>query len=174
MNEREEVFVTNNFEETRKLGEEFVARLHLEQGVTLSKATVIALYGDLGSGKTTFVQGMAKGLGIKRRIISPTFIIIRSYNIKYPHFAEASRGWQISNIKYTNKKLKMFYHIDLYRIESEKDVKGLGIKEILKDPQNIVVIEWAEKMGNLLPKNRINIYFEYLGYDMRRITIKNS
>ena len=153
----EEVFVTNNFEETQKLGEEFVARLHLEQGVTLSKATVIALYGDLGSGKTTFVQGMAVGLGIRRRIISPTFIIVRSYQI---------RG------KGKGLRVKFFYHIDLYRIENEIDLKGLGIEEIINNPQNIVVIEWAKKMENLLPKNRWDVRFEYLGEDERRITIR--
>jgi len=139
--------ITNSFEETRKLGEEF-ARSHLAR----LKYGVIALYGDLGSGKTTFVQGLAKGLGIKRRIISPTFIIVRNYKLE----------------------VGSFYHIDLYRIQNEKDIESLGIEEIIKNPENIVAIEWAEKMGNLLPKKRWNIKFEYLDEDKRRITIVSS
>lgn len=70
---KEEIFITSSYEETQKLGKEFTKKL---QG-----GDIIALYGELGSGKTTFVQGLAKGLGIKRRIISPTFIIIRSYTL---------------------------------------------------------------------------------------------
>jgi len=158
----EEVFITNSFEETQKLGEDF-SRSHLKQGETLTSARVIALYGDLGSGKTTFVQGLAKGLGIKKRIISPTFIIARTYNINFK--------FQISNFKSTPKNAKLFNHIDLYRVNSEADLDGLGIKEILNDPENIVVIEWAEKLKGLLPKERIEIHFKYLGENKRRITI---
>ena len=147
----EEVFITNSFRETQGLGEEFVERIS-GQGRALSeeRSLVIALYGDLGSGKTTFVQGLAKGLGIKRRIISPTFIIVRSYKLG----------------------VRSFFHIDLYRIADEKDIEGLGLEEIMEDPQNIVAIEWAEKMGNLLQKERWNVRFEYLSKEKRRITIE--
>lgn len=143
------VFITNNFEETQKLGEEF-ARSHLAR----LKRTPIALYGELGSGKTTFVQGLAKGLGIKRRIISPTFVLVREHRIK-------------------NYELRImnFYHIDLYRIEGERDLKSLGLEEIIKDSQNIVAIEWAEKMGKLLPRKRWNIKFDYLDGQRRKIWI---
>jgi len=168
MNIDEEIFITNSFEETQKLGEKFAKRFFARR--PLGEA-IIALYGELGSGKTTFVQGMAKGLGIRRRIISPTFIIIRSYKIKNQKssFDNASD----KNIKYTNKKLKMFYHIDLYRIKSDKDIEGLGLDEIIDDPKNIVAIEWAEKIGGLLSRKRWDVGFEDLGEDERRITIKN-
>lgn len=142
---KKKIFITESFEETQKAGEEFAKRLYLE-GVNL-----IALYGDLGSGKTTFVQGLAKGLGIKKRIISPTFIIIRKYELG----------------------IRDFYHIDLYRVQSGDDIKGLGIEEIINNRQNIVAIEWAERMERLLPKKRIDIYFEYLDENKRKITIKN-
>ena len=154
MNNKEEVFVTNGFEETQRLGEKFIGdvlRLHLE-----GASSNIALYGDLGRVKTTFVQGMAKGLGIKRRIISPTYIIVRSYKITIKH--------QVLGIKY-------FYHIDLYRVEG-RGIEGLGLEEIMEDTQNIVVIEWAEKLGDLLPKKRWDVGLEYLGEDKRKITIK--
>jgi len=147
MKHKEKIIVTNSFEETQRLGEGFA-----------KKNRIIALYGDLGSGKTTFAQGLARGFGIKRRIVSPTFVIIRSYNIKN-----------------TNKKLKMFYHIDLYRIENEKHIEGLGLEEIISNPENVVVIEWAEKMGKLLPKERWDIRFEHLKNDKRKISvIKNE
>src|SRR3990167_10943543 len=127
------VFVTKNSEQTQKVGQEFAARLNLVQGSTLTKkgAFVVALYGDLGSGKTTFTQGLAEGLGIKRRIISPTFIIVRNYEL-------GIKNQELGRIN--------LYHIDLYRIESEEDVESLGIEEIVKDPRNVVVIEWAEKL----------------------------
>lgn len=103
----------------------------------------------MGAGKTTFVQGLAKGLGIKRRITSPTFIIVRSYGEEN------------------------FYHIDLYRIESDKDIEGLGIEEIFKDSKNIIAVEWPEKVEKLIPVNRTEIHFEYLDENRRKITIKD-
>lgn len=135
------VFITNSSEETRKLGKEF-ARSHLAalQGETL----IIALYGDLGSGKTTFVQGLAEGLGIKQRIISPTFIIVRCYE-------------------------ERFCHIDLYRIESKRDFEGLGIEEIINNKNNIVVIEWAEKLKSFSPKKKIDVKFFYEKESVRKI-----
>ena len=139
--------ITNSFLETQKFGEDFAK--------SLKGGEVIALYGDLGSGKTTFVQGLAKGLGIDQRIISPTFIIMRTYEL-------------------TNTVVKKFYHVDLYRIETEHDVEGLGLLELMHDPQNIVVIEWPEKLENLLPDNRIDFVFRYLGDDQREIIKESS
>lgn len=168
MRYKEKIIITNSFEETQKLGEGFVKRILLDQRVSLSKkcAFVIALHGDLGSGKTTFVQGLAKGLGIKRRVISPTFIIVRSY-----HFSTPPR---LAGLRSKNKllELKYFYHIDLYRIKSDKDIEGLGLEEIIKDSQNIVLIEWAEKIEKMLPKERWDVRFRYLDENKRRITIK--
>ncbi len=141
-----QIHKTNKFSETQELG--------FNLGKNLKSGSTLALYGNLGSGKTTFVQGFAKGLGIKSKIISPTFIIVRKYDIR---------------IKKQESRIKNFYHIDLYRIESEKDVEGLGLKEILNDKSNIVAIEWPEKIEKILPKKRINLYFEYLGDNKREI-----
>lgn len=124
-------------------------------GKSLKGGEVFALYGNLGSGKTTFVQGLAKGLGIKQKIISPTFIIVRKYNVSIKN--------KVSSIKY-------FYHIDLYRIENEKDVRGLGLEEILNDKSNVVAIEWPEKIEKILPEDRTDIHFEYIGNNQRQIT----
>lgn len=109
---------------------------------------VIALTGDLGAGKTTFAQGFAEGLGIKEKIISPTFVLIRQH--------------QIPNSK------NIFYHIDLYRLE--EDTSKLGLGEIFSNKKNITLIEWAEKL-NQLPKNTIQIYIKILGPSKREITL---
>lgn len=143
--------VTNSFEETQKLGEELAK--------TLKGGEVLALYGNLGSGKTTFMQGLAHGLGITRNIISPTFIIMRSYEV-----GTRDNGLGISNL----------YHLDLYRIEDEKQAVGLGLEELIEDSHNIVAIEWPDKIENILPEKRISIYFEYMGDDKREIRISRS
>jgi tRNA threonylcarbamoyladenosine biosynthesis protein TsaE len=139
--------VTKTYRETQSEGIKLAGKLN--------QGGVVSLYGNLGSGKTTFVQGLAKGLGIKQKIISPTFIIVRKYNVSIKN--------KVSSIKY-------FYHIDLYRIEDEKDIEGLGLKEILNDPENIVAIEWPEKIEKILPKDRTDIHFEYIGNNQRQIT----
>lgn len=142
------IVTTTSFKETQKLGFEFAKEL--------KGGEVIALYGDLGSGKTTFVQGLAEGLGVERPIISPTFIILRTYQI-----GTRDKGTGIRN----------FYHVDLYRINSAEDVQSLGLLELLEDPNNIVAIEWPDKIENLLPVDRIDITFKYLEDDKREIRI---
>ncbi len=132
--------ITDSYKKTQSLGEEFAKKL--------TGGGVVALHEDLGGGKTTFTQGIAKGLGIKNRIISPTFVIVRTYKLKF----------------------KKFYHIDLYRVQSKDDIEGLGIEEILENSENIVVIEWPERLGDLLPKKRIDVYFEYMDENKRKIT----
>lgn len=108
---------------------------------------IICLYGELGSGKTTFTKPFAKALGVKSRIISPTYIFIRTHKAK--------------NVK--------LYHIDAYRLE-EKDNKD-EIKEILEDDDAIIVIEWAEKIKSILPKKRIDIEIIYKNKNEREIRV---
>lgn len=105
------------------------------------KNNIIALTGELGAGKTIFSQGFAKGFGIKEKIISPTFVLIRQHQIPA---SPASRLGEPDT-------KKVLYHIDLYRLEDIKDLKELGLEEILSDPKNIVLIEWAEKISDSLP-----------------------
>lgn len=149
-----QTIITNSFEETQKLGSDFALKID-SVSAPIESGSVLALYGDLGSGKTTFVQGLTQGLGIKKRVISPTFIILRSYDIKN-----------------TNKKSKMFYHADLYRIYDEKDIEEIGLKEIMNDAQNIIAIEWPEKIEKILPEKRINIFFEYIDENKRKVIIE--
>lgn len=118
------------------------------------KSGVLALTGDLGAGKTTFTQGFAKGLGIKEKIISPTFVLIRQHKIPDNN--------------------KVLFHVDLYRLNNMKDLKQLGLEEIWSDPKNIVLIEWADKIKNLLPKEVIKIYLKVVNTTTRKITLHGS
>lgn len=106
------------------------------------KAVVLALSGNLGSGKTTFIQGFSRGLGIRRKITSPTFLLIKRFPLRRAPFKNA-------------------FHIDAYRLISLKALKNLGFKEIIDSPSNIVLIEWAEKIKPILPSKVIWLKFDY-------------
>lgn len=125
--------ITKSAAETKKLGEE-IGRANT--------FNIMCLWGNLGSGKTTFVQGFARGLGITSRLLSPTFIIVRRYQT--PH----DNGF--------------LYHLDLYRMKEPKDASSVGFEEMIADPDSVVVIEWPERLGSLLPEHRLDIRFAAL------------
>jgi len=118
------------------------------------KAVVIGLEGDLGGGKTTFIQGFAQGLGIKERILSPTFVILKRFKIP--------------------KQKNMFYHIDCYRIEKPEELLSLGLKEVISNSQNIIAIEWVKKVRKVLPKETILIKFKFIDKNKRRISLVSA
>jgi len=144
--------LSNNPSQTKKIGKILAKELQK----TISKKTLIlGLIGDLGGGKTTFLQGFTKSLGIKEKILSPTFIILRKFKVK-------------------SSKFKVFYHIDCYRIEKPKEILNLGFKEIISNPQNIVAIEWADRIKKILPKGSIILKFEFLDKNKRKITFQQK
>lgn len=143
--------LTNSPGRTRKIGK-VLAGEALETKPR-EKALVIGLRGDLGGGKTTFLQGFAKGLRIKQRITSPTFVIIKRFRI-------SGRGFQ------------NFYHIDCYRIRKPKEILELGFKEIMADPKNIVAIEWADRVKSIMPKETIWLNFEFINKGTREIVLQ--
>lgn len=173
---RQNVFISKSEEQTRAFAREFAE--------SLTKGGVIALYGDLGAGKTTFAQGLAEGLGIERRIISPTFVIVRTYDInnkrhetrdkkKYSSSDQAkpkSREVQKDSSRQA-RTVKTLYHIDLYRLEKRKQIEELGLKELMENSENLIVIEWAEKMKEYLPKERFDIYIQEKGENKRKIRV---
>jgi len=144
----QEKIITNSAEETQKLGEKLAKEI--KSGKT---AVVLCLQGDLGGGKTTFLQGFAKGLNIKEKILSPTFVILKHFKIKSSEF-------------------KDFYHIDCYRINQPEDILELGFEEIISNPKNILAIEWPEKIKKTLPINAIKIKFNFINEQTRSLTIE--
>lgn len=142
-----DVVKTKSPQETRQIAANFAK--------TLKAGDVVATYGDLGAGKTVFVQGIAKGLGIESRVLSPTFVFIRLYPIRFE-----------------GRKLT-FYHIDLFRGENKEDYDALGLGEIFSQ-KSITVIEWAEKIKDILPKKRIDVFLEVVDEKTRRIAIQRN
>lgn len=155
-------YISNSAEETKK-----IAAIISSQ---LKDGEVLALSGDLGSGKTTFVQGLAEALGIKERINSPTFVMVKQYkiNLKSQISKSLPAGRQV---KTTTKNLKpnYLYHMDMYRVKSVGDAISAGIMDYLGRTDTICVIEWAERAQELLPKKTIWVGFEHLGEDKRKI-----
>ncbi|MCK5508728.1 MAG: tRNA (adenosine(37)-N6)-threonylcarbamoyltransferase complex ATPase subunit type 1 TsaE [Desulfobacterales bacterium] len=133
--------ITNSFDETRALGEK--AGKHLEPG------TVLSLTGDLGSGKTTFVQGLARGLDVPDDyyITSPTYTLINEYPGRYHLF-----------------------HVDLYRIENHADFDDIGLYEILRS-DGIAAIEWADKLPKDLLSEYLAIHIDIFNDESRKISM---
>lgn len=148
---KKRTFKSNDIEDTIKIASDFTE--------TLNPGDVVALYGKLGAGKTTFIQTVARSLGIHDRVPSPTFILARSYQIP----------------KGTHPSLsgKTLYHIDLFRIASVQDLGSIDLAEIMADPNHLTLIEWAEKATTLLPPTTITINMVYKGEKEREIEITN-
>jgi|SRR6185369_4643387 len=141
-----DVFITSSEEETRNLGKSMAS--------SAVPGTLLCLSGELGSGKTTFSQGFLEGMGASRPYISPTFILMKQYELPRP----------------TDTGIKRVYHADAYRIEG-KDFQELGFEEWREDPKGIVLLEWPERLGELLPEKRIDIGFAALSENEREITV---
>lgn len=120
----------------------------------LKESRVIALHGELGSGKTTFAQGIARALGITQRVVSPTFLIRKQYSLP------------------TKNNIRKLYHLDLYRLQSVKEVYEIGIREIINDQNALILIEWPEKIAEFLPTSTVHILFEYIDETTRKITLR--
>lgn len=138
------IYTSVSTENTKQLGRKLASQL--------KEGEVLCLYGDLGAGKTTFIQGFIKFFLPQKRVLSPTFIIVRHYRVP-------------------SKEVTNIYHIDLYRMKSERQIQDIGLSQLFGNPDTVVFIEWAEKLGNLMPKKRIDIRFEMLEEQKRRITI---
>lgn len=107
-------------------------------------AAVVALSGDLGAGKTTFVKGVARALGILEHVTSPTFVIMKIYEVQ-------------------GRQFKRLVHMDAYRLKGKQHLKVLGWEDLLKDPGNLIMIEWPEKIADAIPAGAVSIAFRYSG-----------
>lgn len=137
--------ITHNLEETERVAREFAQNLQA--------GDVVALIGDLGSGKTTFTQFVAREMGAIAIVNSPTFLIQKEYRLK------------------NERGIEMLYHLDLYRLENERQVEEVGLKEILLDEKGITFIEWPEKADAFMPKDSYKIIFAHVDDTTREIEI---
>jgi len=144
--------LTRNSEETKNLAK--VLAMEIRGG------EVICLSGDLGAGKTTFTQGLLEALGVEGPYTSPTFVVIKNYKSNFK--------FQISNFK-----LKDIYHIDAYRI-GEKDLLELGWNDFAGKENCVTIVEWAERVEKIIPKNAIRMEFKWLNENEREININTS
>lgn len=109
----------------------------------LTGGVILGLTGNLGAGKTVFTKGLAAGLGIKKRLASPSFVLMKIYPVS------------------KHEKIKFFVHLDAYRIKSAADLIAIGLNEYAGRPDAVVIIEWADKIKTILPKKTKLIAISY-------------
>ena len=168
------IFKTKSPKETQKIAADIARKI--VKSKPQKHACVFALEGELGAGKTTFIQGFAKALKIKQKITSPTFVLMRHYKLRTGNPEKASgvkpRGGHATlrgPLGFTGWKLLI--HIDAFRLKNWHDLISLGIKDIFANPENIVLIEWAERVRPILPQKRTRIHIDHLEKNARKITI---
>ncbi len=131
------------------------------------KATVVALSGDLGAGKTTLTQAIARELGITENIISPTFVLMKSYALSN----EARLNDKVGQAKKL-MKLTQLIHLDAYRLDSAEELLKLGWNDLIADPKNLILIEWPERVEKIIPKDAIWIELSHKDEHTREILMK--
>lgn len=137
---------THSEAETNRLAAEFAKRI--------KPGAIIALDGKLGSGKTVFTKGVARTLGVKERVVSPTFTLMREYPLP--------------------GGVGMFYHFDLHRLKSASELKSINLAELLSQKDSIAVIEWPTKAKDSLPAHTQTITFQIIDTTTRKITIPDQ
>jgi tRNA threonylcarbamoyladenosine biosynthesis protein TsaE len=125
-----------------------------------ARATIVGLYGDLGSGKTAFTQGVAESLGITDRVTSPTFVIEKIYEIQKLSSASTQAYPQA---------FKHLIHIDAYRIEHSDELVHLGWNDIVKDAGNLILVEWPERIADIMPPEHTRLKFTFIDETTREI-----
>ena len=137
----ERIVITHGPEETEEVGFGLAS--------LVADGDVVALVGELGAGKTTFVKGLARGLFVKDVILSPSFLLARSYEGRLP-----------------------FHHLDAYRINSAHELAEVGLQEHLPPSEGVTAVEWADRIQGLIPPGAVWVTLEHAGDDRRRITLR--
>lgn len=148
-------YTTHSPEETEALAAEIVGET-LEEKCMAGTATIFALSGELGAGKTVFVKGVAKALGIEDAVTSPTFVLMKIYDIPEEHIA--------------SQKFSRLIHMDCYRLNSAEELEALGWHTFATDPKNIIFLEWPEMGGLAIPERAREIHIEGLNETTRKIS----
>jgi len=142
--------ISTSVAETKQVAVEFLKKILT--AAPAAGAAVVGLYGNLGSGKTTFIQCLAQLLSVADHITSPTFVIMKSYKISTLNFHH-------------------LIHIDAYRLKSGEELKRLGFEKLLSDPSNLILIEWADLVRDILPPDHLKLTFEFIDERTRKIII---
>ena len=140
-------YISKSLEDTQKIAEEFISSISADP----ETAIVVGLYGDLGAGKTSFTQSIAKIFGVEDKVTSPTFVIEKIYEL--PKINEL-------------QKFTHMIHIDAYRLEKSEELLHLGWQEIISDKNNIIFIEWPERVENIMP--------EHIKIHLKPLEVENS
>lgn len=143
-------FTTRSPEETKQLAADLVATLAARPGVS-GTSTIVALQGNLGAGKTVFVKGAAAALGVSGEVTSPTFVIEKIYTLK------DGAPW------------KRLVHIDAYRLEGNNELRTIGWADIATDPNNLIMMEWPERVGLGVPERAVWLEFDAVNETTRTI-----
>ena len=143
--------ISKSIKETEGIAERFLEATSKNRSASF--ATVVGLHGDLGAGKTAFTKCVAKILGVKEEITSPTFVIEKIYPLSNQLFAN-------------------LIHIDAYRLEKGEEILNLNWKEICADSKNLILIEWPENVADVMPKNYIKINFKFVDENTREIKME--
>lgn len=154
-------FITISSNQTKKLGETLAQELR--------GGEIICLSGDLGAGKTTFTQGLLKGLKIKGPYTSPTFLIIKNYKKE----CQNPKSQIPNKSQFPKSKITNVYHIDAYRISAD-DILNLGWKDFAGKPDSIVIIEWPERIKKIIPIGAAWISFKWVSEKERKISLDKS
>jgi len=140
--------ISKSLSETDKVSQNFLQKILADKG---DKAIVVGLFGDLGSGKTTFSQALGRQLGVSETMTSPTFVIMKKYRI-------------------INSRFSTLVHIDAYRLGSGSELDALDFEEIQKNPDNLLLIEWPERVIDVLPTDLVRINFLFISENEREIS----
>ena len=157
--------ITNSEKETSALAKKYAK--------TLKGGAIWGLIGNLGAGKTVFIKGLAQGLGLKKNITSPTFVIMKVYPVKSRSTRILPKAKLFNGTNPVKKgKIKNFVHIDSYRLKKGRDLIAIGAEEYFNRPDTLTVIEWADRVKKVLPKKTRFIKIKILAGDKRKILLK--
>lgn len=144
-----QTIISKSLKDTQDLAREWLGSLDTSH----DEATIVGLYGNLGAGKTAFTQAVARELGIKDTVTSPTFVIEKLYETTHPHFAR-------------------LIHIDAYRLESGRELQVLNFESLVSNPHNLIIIEWPENVKEILPENHSKIFCEFVDETTRKFEVQ--
>src|SRR3989344_2750651 len=140
-------WITRSVKQTQNLAAKILSLTAADQ------VNVVSVEGEMGAGKTTLIQGMGRELGITRNLPSPTFILVRSYELN-------PAPW------------KNLYHVDLYRLKTAGEMRSMDFAELLQDPKNLIVVEWADRAEAVLPRKRVEVTIKIKSETSRELEFK--